>query len=70
MKILLAMGLIGLSLVGCAKPQENSVKTETQVEEKLPRWEVITIKDEINDKVVIASNCFMLPPFGYVDNIL
>jgi len=47
MKKLLAIGLMGLSLIGCAKPQENSVKTEVQVEEKLPRWEVITSKDEM-----------------------
>lgn len=47
MKILLALGLIGLTLVGCAKQQESNFNKEIQVHEAPPRWEVITSKDEM-----------------------
>lgn len=46
MKKLVFLALL-LGLVGCVKPQESSVKTETRAEETPPRWEVITSKDEM-----------------------
>lgn len=47
MKILLALGLMGLTLVGCAKQQESNFNKEIQAHEAPPRWEVITSKDEM-----------------------